>query len=530
MRPGKIAGGAVTGHAYWCGMFSGNDHPCDVFADDIHDNEFIFYLGLDMLIITILLLLVYIYLGWKHPTIALVTSPFVAGTMLLIGIADENTAVAVIAPAISAATIIAVLMSKREPGSEQWPQVIAKWILILFVFLLISITLGVVFGALGVSGIVFFAVLIGSIIAYGLTSRLATDTYVISTIGSIMRQNLPLPMALESAAGDSADNRSRILHRIKKWLIQGYSLSESIKRGYPKCPGYAMAMIAAAERINQLPLAIQAIEADMLVKADERRKIRPVHPLYPVILMVFMFFILLGLMAFVIPSFQTALHEMVEEATLPAATRFLMGITSFVAIEFAWLTWALFILLIIVITPISIYTKFRPRRPHEPYLFSRIGDFVKWHLPVLHNFEKNYSLVQVVEILQLSLNAGCTVNEAIKNTLGLDVNNRFRKRLQRWLEKVERGDNIAIAIRESKLGSPLAWAFDEKVNQGNTLTILETLESFYRTNYSYSVNLARFIMWPCLILVMGAIVGFVVYAVFSPSIVIIDHLTDIVMP
>ena len=483
-----------------------------------------------LIIITIFLLLVYMYLGWKYPAIALVTSPFVTGTMIFIGVADQNTAIVVIAPGICIISIIAVLMSKREPDSEQWPQIIAKWILILFVFLLLSVTLGAAFGPLGVSGIVFFALLIGSIIAYGLTSRLATDTYVISTIGSSMRQNLPLSMALESAAGGRADNRSRILNGIKKWLVQGYSLSESIKRGYPKCPGYAVAMIAAAERINQLPLAIQAIEADMLAKADERRKIHPVHPLSPVILMFFTFFMLLGVMTFVIPSFRAAMHEMVEGAALPAATRFLMGITSFVGYEYAWLSWILFILLIIAIIPISIYIKFRPRRPHEPYLISRIGDFVKWHLPVLHNFEKNYSLVHVVELLRLSLNAGCAVNDAIKNTLGLDVNNRFRKRLQRWLEKVERGDNIAVAIRESKLGSPLAWAFDEKVNQGNTLTILETLESFYRSNYSYSVNLARFIMWPCLILVMGAIVGFVVYAIFSPSILIIERLSDMVIP
>ncbi|MBN2594061.1 MAG: type II secretion system F family protein [Sedimentisphaerales bacterium] len=483
-----------------------------------------------MLIITLLVLVCYIYLGWKFPTIALVTSPFVAGSLTLFGVVDGNTAVVVIAPGIFIVTIIAVLLSKPEPGDEQWPHVFAKWILILFVFFLLSVTLGAAFGPLGVSGIVLVVIFFGLIIAYGLTSRLATDAYVISTIGSIMRQNLPLSMALESAAGGRADKRSRILNQIQKWLVQGYSLSESIKRGYPKCPGYAVAMIAAAERINQLPLAIQAIEADMVTQADERRKIRPVHPLYPVILMVFMFFMLMGVMTFVIPSYQTALMEMFEGPMLPAATRFLIGITSFAAFEFAWVTWPLLILLVIAIIPISIYIKFRPRRPHKPYLLSRIGDFVKWYLPVLHNFEKNYSLVQVVELLRLSLSAGCSVNDAIKNTLGLDVNNRFRKRLQRWLEKAERGDNIAAAIRESKLGSPLAWAFDEKVNQGNTLMILKTLESFYRSNYSYCVNLARFIMWPCLILLMGLIVGFVVYAIFSPSILIIEALSGKVLP
>jgi len=483
-----------------------------------------------LIVITLLVLTCYIYLGWKYPTIALVTSPFIAGSLILFGVVDGNTAVVVIAPGIFIITIITILLSKPEPGDEQWPQVFAKWILIIFVLLLLLVTLSVAFGFLGVSGIVLFVIFIGSIIAYAFTSRLATDTYVISTIGSIMRQNLPLSMALESAASARADKHSRILNQIQKWLIQGYSLSESVKRGYPKCPGYAVAMIAAAERINQLPLAIQAIEADMVTKADERRKIRPVHPLYPVILMVFMFFMLLSVMTFVIPAFETALVEILEGGMLPAATRFLMGITGFLVKEFAWVTWPLFILLVITIIPISIYIKFRPRRPYKPYLLSRMGDFVKWHLPVLHHFEKDYSLVHVVELLRLSLNAGCPVNEAIKNTLSLDVNNCFKRRLRRWLEKVERGENIAAAIRESGLGSPLAWAFDEKVNQGNTLSILETLESFYRSKYSYAVNLARFIMWPCLILIMGLIVGFVIYAIFSPSIVIIGTLSDMVIP
>jgi len=62
------------------------------------------------------------------------------------------------------------------------------------------------------------------------------------------------------------------------------------------------------------------------------------------------------------------------------------------------------------------------------------------------------------------------------------------------------------------------------------MSILETLESFYRCNYNYRVNLARFIIWPCVILVIGATVGFVVYAIFSPGIQIIKDLTEMVTP
>ena len=482
------------------------------------------------IVIAILVLAFYVYLGRKQPAAALITSPFVAGTMFAIGAAEENIVVVVIAPFIFFATLVVVLASQREPDAEQWPRTLARWILVIFLFLLLSAAAGTAFGPLGVIGIAFFILFIGSVIAYGITSRHATASYVISTIGASMRQNLPLPMALQSAASGLSGSRSRILMRIQKWLVEGYPLSESIRRGYPKCPGYASAMIVAAERIDQLPAAILALEADMMAKSDERRKIRPVHPIYPVILFVFTFLVLLGVTTFVMPSWKNSLEEMVGGAELPAPTRLLMRMTHVVAYEFAWLIWLKIVLILFVLVPILIYVRFRPRRPQDPYLLSRIGDSIKWHLPILHRFEKNYSLVHVVELLRLSLNAGCTINEAIDNTLDLDVNICFKKRMEKLLDRVQRGDNVAAAIRESKLGAPLAWAFDQKVNQGNTLSILETLESFYRSSYSYYVNLARFIAWPCIILVMGASVGFVVYAIFCPGIAMINHLVNLITP
>jgi type II secretory pathway component PulF len=246
--------------------------------------------------------------------------------------------------------------------------------------------------------------------------------------------------------------------------------------------------------------------------------------------MSFVFFIVWSLTKFLVPNLSAVLADISEGVSLPPATRFLIWIASFIHYGYGWLVWLVLGLAVLVVVVISIRVRFRPRRPQKPYLVSRIGDSVKWHTPILHWFERNYSLVQVTELLRLSLNAGCTVNGAIANTLDLDVNNCFRKRLQKWLAKVEAGENIAVAARESELSSTLAWAFDQQVNPGGTLTILEMLESFYRTNYSYRVNLARFIMWPCVTIIMGLTVGFVVYAFFSPLVSIINHITDLVYP
>jgi len=54
--------------------------------------------------------------------------------------------------------------------------------------------------------VVFVQLFIGSVIGAFVTSELARSSYVITTIGASMRQNLPLPMALEMAAVGQDNN------------------------------------------------------------------------------------------------------------------------------------------------------------------------------------------------------------------------------------------------------------------------------------------------------------------------------------
>ena len=483
-----------------------------------------------LLIIAIIAMVFFAVLGFMMPALALITSPIATVVLIFISVFVEQSEGAIVAPLIFLVTLIAILMSKRDPDSDQIPRKCAKWILISIGVLLIFVIACILFGPAGFIGFMFFILFIASIISYGFTTRRATTAYVISTIGASMRQNLPLAMALESAASGQTDNRSIILRRIEKWLVQGYSLSEAIRRGYPKCPSRAIAMITSAEKVGQLPLAFRAIETDMVAWADDSKKVKPFHPLYPIVVTFVVFLVALTLMQFVMPKFKMILEEMFEGAQLPVSTAIVLNVSSYIRYNMGPLLLIALVLIVLVGIPLWISIRTRPRRPQKPYLISRINDFIKWHLPVLRWLENNYSMVQMLGLLRLSLNGGCSVNGAIESTLGLDVNNCFRKRLQKWLKQIEQGENIAAAAKKSGLGSSLVWAFDEQVNQGNTLVILETLESFYRTNYSYRVNLIRYAMGPCVTIMLGAMVGFIIYAVFSPMVAIINHLANSVTP
>ncbi len=491
------------------------------------------FVVLDITVVAMILVFAYAVLGYVKPSIALVTVPFVAVVIAFVAVTADRGENLLFVPVLLLATLIVIAVSNRDPQSREWAHRWASSILVMIASVLLLVTVFVIFHVIGAGFVLplFFLLGVGAIIAslisYGVSSRKAAAMYVISTLGSSMRQNLPLPMALDCAASGREDLSALTLRRIKKWLVQGHSLVESIRRGYPQCPARTLAMLTAGEHLGQLPAAIEAVRTDLKSQAVERDKLRPVHPLYPVVMLTITFLMVLALMTFVMPVFKTILEEMTG-GTLPWPTRVLIGITRVLVYETH--SWLLFALLPLVVLLIWLRGRFGRRRPEEPYLFSRVGDFLKWRLPILHWFENNHSTLQAVELLRLSLNAGCPVNEAIRGTLELDVNLCFRRHLACWLERVERGENVAQAARDCGLGTALAWAFDASVGTAEAPVVLGMLESFYRSNYSYRVNLARFILWPCGIIAMGLVVGFVVVAMFLPGTVVIHDLASYIYP
>jgi type II secretory pathway component PulF len=483
-------------------------------------------------LLTLIILSIYVVLGYKRPRIAFTTVPIVVFIVGYIAVEAEIEEFLVLAPTLFVGTMMAVAASGVKRGSREWVHWWAWWILITIVAFLVLGLILVGLRAFNVSYIVpllfILAIIavIASLVNYGLASRRVTVMNVFSTIGSSVRQSLPLPMALDCAAAGHECTTALILRSVGTWLVKGYSLTEALRRGYPQCPARAVAMVSAGARVDQLPAALTAIETDLKANTMEQRRLRPVHPFYPVVVLSLALLLVLGLMTFVIPSFKGVLEETTGEH-LPTSTRVLLGITE--TLVHGTNGVALLGLLALVVAGPWLYRKSRQRRPEKPYFHSWIIDALKWCLPIVHWFERNRSMVQVVELLRMSLQAGCPVNEAIRGTLPLDVNLFFRSRLVCWLRRVERGEDIGESARRSGLGTALAWAFSG-AQRGNTPAVLEMLESHYRSNYSYRVNLARFILWPCGIILLGATVGFIVYAIFSPGVAVIEQLSGTIYP
>jgi len=478
-----------------------------------------------LLAITVFVLVLYIFLGFKTPRFAIITLPVIVPFLFIWFASSELLAPAIVSLCIFPATLTAILFMRHETDIVPWPKRWAKAIIIVLIIIFLLRGFFWISSPLGSICFGFLGLLFGYCIGLTATQRNATVAFAISTIGASIRQNLPLAMALQSASEDIKYQHSQVLRQISKWLVQGYSLSESIKRGFRKCPARIIALIAAGEKTGQVPQVLQSIEKDLLEKATDNTRVRPIYPAsYFIIVLIALSLTTLGLMVGVIPKFSTVLKDMMG-GELPKSTKILIVISDYMCFRYGWL---IVVGIIFLAAIIYIQARFSSRRPEKPLLLSRLGDFIKWRLPILHWFENNYSTLQVVEVLRISLNAGVAINEAIRNTIDLDVNGCFRKRLKKWLKKVEAGDNVAGAARECGLANSLSWAFEQQSNPENTLPVLEMLESVYRSNYSYRVNLARFILLPCTTICLGAMVGFVTYSIFSAVVAVIYQCASLV--
>ncbi|MEN8128237.1 MAG: type II secretion system F family protein, partial [Planctomycetota bacterium] len=330
--------------------------------------------------------------------------------------------------------------SSTSPSGTPWYGTVAIVILTIFKYTLIL--------ALFIAVFQFFSPIIIIIFLAGVYQYYQARKYglmmdIISTIGTSMRQSLPLPMALTTAAYGQKRKEARIFNNIAHWLAQGWPLSEALRRGYWRCPSHILGAIATAEQMDQLPKAIESLQVDLSEKLNNYKTAKPVHPWYPVIVLIVISSIMTGLSIYIIPTFSEVLYDMSEgQASLPAATQSLLDFSSWM-IGRKGLNALLVLTLFFWVIAFLIYSRFRRRTPCSPHFLSLIGDRIKWYTPVLHWFEKTFGNLYLVQSLRVGLLAGYPVNIILRNASGLDVNRCYQERLQKWLKKIEAGDNIA---------------------------------------------------------------------------------------
>ncbi|HOM77134.1 MAG TPA: type II secretion system F family protein [Anaerohalosphaeraceae bacterium] len=398
-----------------------------------------------------------------------------------------------------------------------WPIIWARWLLIIilalnFLFLLLW--------GFQVVGILLFCLFTGAVWQAVQAARFARSFEIISTLTLCVRQNLPLAMAIKTAAQHSKKSVKSILERITHWLVQGYPLSEALRKGWPQAPAHLTAALYAGEQIGQLPQTLETLLADQSEKAWTKQY-QSNWLIYPAAVLVLIILITSGLLTFVFPTFLAIITDVeMGRAQLPLATQVILAI-------FQILLHSLKFFLILV-TAAVVYAAVAAFYSHRGRPL-RLKERIVWHLPLLGQFHQQRSLRQLLQYLRPALEVGLDLPEALEKALSLKLNPCFQKQIQRWLHYLRRGYSPDAAALLAKMDSKIVWAFS-RPNQSCLPGVLSMLEESIGHTLHYRRRLLSSIAFPLTILVMAVVVGTVVLAFFLPVVHIIYITGGLVLP
>jgi len=317
---------------------------------------------------------------------------------------------------------------------------------------------------------------------------------------ALLSATTPVDRALE-ITGDQAGHAglARALAEVREAVRGGDDLSTALARHPSYFPAIVPAMTSAGEASGALDTVFEQI-ADFLEETEELRSQVRSALLYPALMAVVASLGVAVLLLFVVPRFAGILEDV--GGSLPLTTQILIWIGQVVS-RFWWLLGLVAAVLIVVGVE-------RFRRPEAQR---------RWHawrlrLPVFGDLERKLLTARFTTTLGLLLRNGTSLIPALHIARASVTNLAMATALERVTRSVSEGGSLARASRETlpPLAAQMIAVGEES---GRLEDMCVRLGRTYEGEVRRSVKTAVALIEPVMIIVFGALVGFVALAMLQ---------------
>jgi type IV pilus assembly protein PilC len=296
---------------------------------------------------------------------------------------------------------------------------------------------------------------------------------------------------------------------VREEIEAGISFSEALAN-HPKIfsPLY-VAMVKAGEAGGVLEEALERV-ADQLEKDDSLRRQVKSAMAYPTVVMTFALMVLIGLIAFIVPVFVDVFKDFGGE--LPAITKFTVAMSH--AVTGQW-----YILIAVAVGGFVGFKKWRKSSWGRPQ-----WDRVRLRVPF-----KIGATVQKIALARWSrtfsalYSAGVPIMQAIDVTGKTAGNAAVEDAMDAVIESVKSGGTIAAPLKDASVfPAMVAQMIAVGEETGNLDTMLSKVADFYEDEVAAAIKALTSILEPVMIVLVGAIVGFIVVAMYMPMFKVYD--------
>ena len=345
--------------------------------------------------------------------------------------------------------------------------------------------------------------------------RVKADDLVIATrqLSTMVNSGMSLLRALYIIEEQTENDKLRdIWIEVRKDVEAGLALSDALRKHPDIFNDLYVAMVEAGETGGILDSTLVRVAEQLEKDAALRRQIKAAM-VYPMMIGGFAFVVLFALVAFLVPVFETIFKDFGGE--LPAITKFTVWLSHMMVGRWYVMFGVAF----------GIVWLFRTWKKTER---GRIQwDTLKLKFPM-----KIGDIVQKVALARFSrtfsglIAAGVPMLEAIDITGKTSGNKVIEHAMREVRESVKKGGSLTGPMMEVPEAFPIMVT--QMIGVGEETGALETMMTkvadFYEEQVAAAVKALTSILEPIMIVVVGAIVGFIVIAMYLPMFKVYDSI------
>jgi type IV pilus assembly protein PilC len=345
--------------------------------------------------------------------------------------------------------------------------------------------------------------------------RVKGDDLVIGTrqLATMVSSGMSLLRALYVIEEQTENDKLReTWAAVRKDVEAGLALSDALQKHPDIFNELYVAMVAAGETGGILESTLGRI-ADQLEKDAALRRMIKAAMIYPTLIMSFAFLVLLALVAFLVPVFEKIFKDFGGE--LPVITKFTVFLSHM-------LTQRWYLMIAIAVGVVYAFRRWKRSERGR----------VQWDRLKLKFPMKIGDIVQKVALARFSrtfsglVAAGVPMLEAIDITGRTSGNRVVEMAMEDVRESVKRGGTVSAPMREVPEAFPAMVVQMVSVGEetGALETMLTKIAEFYEDQVAAAIKALTSILEPIMIILVGAIVGFIVIAMYLPMFKVYDQI------
>jgi len=332
------------------------------------------------------------------------------------------------------------------------------------------------------------------------TAEVAVTTRQFSTLISA---GFPLEASLVALSEQTEDARmSQVLTQVRDRISEGSSLASALREHPNVFSDLYINIVKAGEASGTLDIVLLRLSDFLEKQMALRSRVRSAL-VYPI----FMFFIgggvLFFMMTYVIPRIAKIFEE--SRKALPLITVVLIEISKFLSQNL----FALFIFLIGLF-----FIAYRFSKTERGKMFF---DRLTLRLPIFGRLARMILISRFTRTLGTLLASGIPLLDAIEIGEAVVGNRVYVETLKGVRENVREGTSLAEPLRESGIFPPLVTRMITVGEQtGELEEMLTKIADTYDLQVEITVSTLTSLLEPVMILLIGAVIGFIVFAILLP--------------